>query len=364
MKKRLIIVIWNMGIGGIQKRMRDVAIDISKHRKDWEVFFLIRRKTPSPFLDSLLSRERVHIMYYPFQSIIRFPLGFVAWVALQYARIRPKVTLTFLAQLTIMMMIIRKIVFWQKTVLIVNEGAHVSGYLIYNKLGYLKGLLRIVYQSVDRIIVPTLSCKSDLINSFFVPSDQIFVVPNWTLLSALSPYKTKYDFAYVGRLEHEKNPLVVVEVVKNISFTTPSIRCIVVGDGTLKRQLEEMIKASKLQTNISILSRPINTKCILRQSRILIVPSYNEGMPNVVLEAAMCGVPAIANNFQGSEEVIMNGKTGFIANNVDDMASKAQLLLDNPKLLKRVGIQARRYVAKHFHHQRQEEFITILLGRN
>lgn len=364
MKKRLMIVIWNMGIGGIQKRMRDMAIDISDNHKDWEIYFLIRRKVASSFLTPLEGNKDVHILYYPFQTGVRFPLGFVLWTAIQYVRLRPQVVLTFLAQLTIMMALIRKFIFWQKTMLIINEGAYVSGYLKYNSLELLRGILRLAYRSADRIIVPTNACKNDLAHSFSVPERKVEVIPNWTLLSPSQKQNSIYDCIFIGRFEYEKNPLVVVDVIKKIAKKYPSIRCAIVGDGSLKKQLEERIVKSSLEAQVNLLSTSANVQVLLDRSQILLLPSFNEGMPNIVLEAAMSRVPAVVNNFQGAHEVIINGKTGYIADSPSDMAAKIQLLLNRHDLLVEMGRQAQLYTLKNFHRVRQKEFIDVLLRRN
>lgn len=363
MKKRLVIVIWNMGIGGIQKRMCDVAVDITANKKDWEVYFLIRRRQTSPFIHMLRNCPRVHLVYYPFQSGVRFPLGFVAWTTAQYIRLRPHVVLTFLVQLTIMMSIIRTLVFWQRTTLVINEGAYVSGYLKYNNFGYLGILLRMAYASVNRIIVPTNACARDLTRVYAVAKRKITIIPNWTLLPPTTSRGFKYECVFIGRFEHEKNPLGIVEVVRAVVKQRPNFRCAIIGDGNLKEQLALQIRMHQLSTCIFLLPSSVDARDLLKGSRILLVPSFNEGMPNVVLEAAMNRVPAVVNHFPGANEVIVSGKTGYITNSPVAMADRVIYLINNQAELRRLGAQAQRYIQKNFHRARQKEFIRILLDR-
>lgn len=360
MKKRLVIVIWNMGIGGIQKRMRDVTLDVSEHQKDWEIFFLIRRRGESQFVEPLKKINNIHLLYYPHQGI-RFPLGFIVWTAWQYVRLRPAVTLTFLAQMTIVMAFIRKIIFWHSTKLVVNEGAFMSGYLKFNALEYLHLPLRWAYQSVDSLIVPTVACKEDLMKSFDVKPEHIHVIPNWTLLAQSTAKKDRYDILFIGRFEVEKNPIAMVKLVELLRASHAYLRAGMAGDGRMKEKIQKLILQKGLQNAVDMLL-PQMAHEALQRSRVLIVPSFNEGMPNVVLEAAMSRVPTVANNFAGSDEVIVDGKTGYIADSPSDTAKKTLLLLNDHDALTEMGRQAQLYIRKNFHRARQKEFIDVLLG--
>jgi glycosyltransferase involved in cell wall biosynthesis len=359
MKKRLIIVIWNMGIGGIQKRMRDIALDIARNKKAWEVIFLIRRKGVSPFVQPLVGRKNIRLVYYPHQGV-HFPLGFIVWTAIKYAQLKPDVVLTFLAQLTIVMVLIKKIIFQHKARLVVNEGAFVSGYLRFNNMNYLHGLLSWAYSFVDFLIGPTYACKKDLSEAFGVDTQRIAVVPNWTLLRPSRPRQAVFDGLFVGRFEREKNPLAMVELAELLRIYSPSIRLVMVGDGSMERQILEQIKQKNLASILQVLP-PNEAPEALRKTRLLLVPSLNEGMPNVVLEAAMCRVPTIANNFQGADEVIVDTKTGFIVDNVKEMEQKVRDLLANSRKREQMGGQAQKHVQRNFAMNNQKRFIELLL---
>lgn len=357
-ENRLMIVVWNMGIGGIQKRIRDVIQDISEH-SNWKIYLVVRRHWDNEFTIATVSK--VKILYYPFDKRLRMPLGFIFWLYYVYIQIRPAVLLTFLAQLSILMVFIRKLIFFIPCKIIINEGALTSEYLRINHMSYLNPLVRRFYPRADAIIVPTRVIAEELSSRYRVDRHTVHVIPNWTLYKAEPLLKKKYDIIYVGRYETEKNPQLFIDVVQALRMQGHAVRALMIGSGSLEQQLRARVTEAGLSAYIHFGSFQQDVSGLLRRSKILIVSSYNEGMPNVVLEAAMCRVPTVANNFKGAEEVIVHGKTGFITRNRKEMTAAIAALLRDRSLLRRTGANAQRHIQTHFSYARQKEFINVLL---
>ena len=74
-KKTLIIIYWDLGIGGIQKRIRDLATGIIKEKKNWSITILLRKSAHESFQEQFEHIERVTIQTYPFDSRRVRPLG-------------------------------------------------------------------------------------------------------------------------------------------------------------------------------------------------------------------------------------------------------------------------------------------------
>lgn len=354
---------WDLGLGGIQKRIRDVVTDISRRYDDWDIYILLRRKSSEGFDNQIDLNKRVIIRYYPFMGVVRPPLGYIFWIAWQYLTIAPDTVLTFQCLLSSIAVLCKYIFFWIPAKLVLNEGAVTSQALKWERLSYLSFLIRFLYPLANVIIVPTRACKADLVQKYSVPEKKISVVPNWTLFPPVQSLPPRYDFAFIGRFSPEKNPLFIVQLTKTLLPRYPRLRVAMIGYGSLQTELVDTIHKEKLENHIHIIPFTGNVRTFIRQSRALVVPSFNEGMPNIVLEAAMCGIPSVANNFPGVEEVIIHGKTGYISKSVTEAVSYIKKLLHNPPQRIRMGQHAQRYVEYHYTRNTQQRFINVLLSR-
>lgn len=362
-QKSLVIIYWNLGIGGIQKRIRDLVAEIIKNRSNWSIIILVRKTAQDSFQSQFEHIERVTIQTYPFSTRRIRPIGgFFFWLLYKYIQIQPAVCLTFLPMLGVALCVIHRIIFWNKTKLILNEGVFISDYLRIHKLEWLRPFVKLLYNFADSIIVPTLACKEDLVSSFAIQSSRIVTLPNWTLIKKHAPLlRTKYDLIYVGRFDPEKNVMSICDMVAEILKYHSHIRVLMVGSGDMLTHLHARIKELHLAQNIQIEKFSVQAPTRIRNSKILILPSLNEGMPNVVLEAAMMSVPAVISNFKGAREVVVHGKTGFVANETSQMIRYINELLQYPQKRLLLGKGAQEFVNNRFTQRAQQNFIDTLI---
>lgn len=362
-KKILFIIFWDLELGGIQKRIRDIVFDIVNTRPSWTVYVLLRRQTGVFFIHQLPIHDRLIISIYPLQrKAFKIPGGFLFWIAYKWICLRPQSVLTFLPPLSLSIIAMKKILFWIKTKVIVNDGVYLTNFLKIRNQTWLKFIIAYLYKFADTIIVPTHACKSDVAKNYLHQGNTITVIPSWTLYRSYKSLKKKYDLIYIGRYEAEKNPQLFLDIVHFLQKKNYPISAVMIGSGSLYASLKRRIHSAGLTKNVRLYQFKSDVSRFLRQSKILVLPSHNEGMPNTALEAAMCRVPTVANNFSGADEVILKGKTGFITGNKHEMITKIRLLLYNPIFLTKIGIQAQKYVRQNFHHKRQKEFISLVLG--
>ena len=99
----------------------------------------------------------------------------------------------------------------------------------------------------------------------------------------------------------------------------------------------------------------------LQKSKILLLPSKNEGMPNTILEAAAYKIPAVVNNFSGANEIITHGQTGYIAHNKKEFINYASQLLKNSRLIQSMGNRSFYLARSNFNQQNLSSFVNKLL---
>lgn len=89
---------------------------------------------------------------------------------------------------------------------------------------------------------------------------------------------------------------------------------------------------------------------LLSKVSIICLPSYREGMPMVLQEAAASGVPIVTTNVTGCKEVIINNRTGLLvkSRNTNMLAKKLIKLISDQNLRKKFGKAGRKFAIKNF----------------
>jgi glycosyltransferase involved in cell wall biosynthesis len=119
---------------------------------------------------------------------------------------------------------------------------------------------------------------------------------------------------YIGRLSAEKGILNFLESIPILLKERNDVNFLIAGSG----QLTEEVKKHLARENL--LSKVVFTEWIphnelkeyFNRIRLLVMPSYTEGLPNILLEAMACGTPVLATMVGAMPDIIKDGKTGFI----------------------------------------------------
>jgi len=179
-----------------------------------------------------------------------------------------------------------------------------------------------------------------LVNSGIARERLIYIPAFYIDLDIFRPLaeEKKYDLIFVGRLAKNKGIHLLLEAVKlSISNYQFPIKCLIVGNGPLKESIKMEIEKCKLEKFVTLHGWAKDSGEVARlinQAKLLIMPSYNEGGPRVVLEAMACGVPVLATPVGIVPDLLKNSPGGEITSwEPKDMAQKAERLLNNPNKL-------------------------------
>ncbi len=112
----------------------------------------------------------------------------------------------------------------------------------------------------------------------------------------------------------------------------------------------KLINEWKKKEYLKIFKHQKNIYKWMKKSTLIVLPSYREGFPKVIMEAASCGRPVITTNVPGCRDAILNNKTGFLIppKNSKDLSKTIFHLSKNKKLLRRMGRAARIHAKKNF----------------
>jgi glycosyltransferase involved in cell wall biosynthesis len=161
---------------------------------------------------------------------------------------------------------------------------------------------------------------------------------------------------YIGRLSKEKGVLNLVNAFSLILKIRKDIYFYIIGDGELLLEINDIARKEKLDQHLKLEGWVSHEKLsdYLNSFKLLILPSYTEGLPNVILEAMACGTPVLATPVGAIPDVIKNGETGFLlkSNDPKHIADQIIELLNKPEILEKVSFNAYNYVRENFSYEK------------
>jgi glycosyltransferase involved in cell wall biosynthesis len=92
------------------------------------------------------------------------------------------------------------------------------------------------------------------------------------------------------------------------------LKFLIGGDGNLLKSVKEFLSSSNLNNSVTLVGW-ITHKDLphyLNRLKLVVIPSYTEGLPNIMLESMACGTPVLATSVGAIPDFIIDGKTGFI----------------------------------------------------
>jgi len=164
---------------------------------------------------------------------------------------------------------------------------------------------------------------------------------------------------YIGRLSEEKGILNLVGAIPFVLKKRVKTRFLICGEGSLASKIREIVKINGLEQNVQFSGWVPHSAVprYLNELKLFVLPSFTEGLPNILLEAMACGTPVLATPVGTMSEVIRDRETGFLleSNDPKHIADRIIELLSKPELLEKVSINAHRYVRENFSFQKTLE---------
>ena len=161
---------------------------------------------------------------------------------------------------------------------------------------------------------------------------------------------------FVGRLTGDKGVPELLEAFRRLLRQHTSAYLLLVGwfdaaEDCLARGVRERIESHPRVIQTGFVP---DTAPFYRAMDVLVLPSWREGFPNVLLEAAASGVPTVATNCTGSRDAVLSGVTGLLVEpgNPDAICDAVAGLLGDADLLRRMARAARAWVAENYDHRR------------
>ena len=169
----------------------------------------------------------------------------------------------------------------------------------------------------------------------------------------IEPFPTAHRLVCIGRLCEQKGQLLLLDAVRLLRDRGIDFHLVLAGDGEMRDELEAFINNHKLQSQVGITGWISNdrVKQELLAARTMVLPSFAEGLPVVIMEAMALGRPVLTTSIAGIPELVRHGVDGWLvpAGDVDALADTiAQALATPNPQLQSMGQSARaRVIERH-----------------
>ena len=231
------------------------------------------------------------------------------------------------------------------------------------------------YADVDAVVTVSEHSRRRLLDAGVSPSKVVVVpcgvdVPDRFVERVHRPV---VHVVAVGRMVPKKDPLATVAAFRLASAQQPQLRLTMVGDGPLRAQVEDAVRAGGLSERVRLLgARPhreilellADADLFAQHSVVSPVDHDEEGLPVAVLEAMAAGLPIVSTRHAGIPEAVEDGATGLLVaeGDVEGMAEALGHLAADPARRASFGAAAHARAADRFSWDRERRDLRALLG--
>lgn len=212
-----------------------------------------------------------------------------------------------------------------------------------------KTVVKLLYNRADGYIFQTEEAKQ-----FFNKKiqDKSIVIPNpIDEKFLLEPSVTRNNnIVTLGRLTQQKNHKLLINAFELLHKDYPKYKLIIYGEGPLEKTLKEYIETKKLSQSIELAGVIDDVVKKTYKSKMFVLSSDYEGMPNSLMEAMSMGIPCVSTKCDGggAEFLIENEKNGLLVekNNIDQMYNAMKKIIENEELAKKISQSAHNRMKK------------------
>jgi L-malate glycosyltransferase len=241
--------------------------------------------------------------------------------------------------------------------------------VVYRRIGSTDGWGRMnlrraaharLVRRAQHVICVSDSARREIVRSYGVPLRRASTIPNAVDLDRIKPTRARGDMRAelgipseahlllsVGALTWEKDPVAQVEVADRVLRADGDARFVICGDGPLRTRVEADVAERGLEGRVVLAGNRPDVVDVMAAADALVLASRTEGMPGVVIEAGLMGLPVVAYSIAGVPEVVADGLTGRLVppGDIGGLAAGVLELFADSDLRYRYGTEARKLCA-------------------
>lgn len=260
---------------------------------------------------------------------------------------------------------------WVCRVPVIIETPHVAERW---RKGWVKGhywVDRFVGRCVTYYVAVSQSNAQYLMEDKGLHRDKVIVIRNGCDLAHFSPNRPAPEglrkrLGFKGddlvllvpaRLEPQKGHAILLKALPSVIREFPQTKVVFVGDGNLRKDLEQQSEALGLTSSLRFVGFQSNMPDWYVLADLMVLPSFFEGLPLVAIESLATGCPVVATAVDGTPEVIIDGKTGLTVPPGDavQLSEAIRYMFRYPQTRKSLGHYGRKFVESVFNQAKQIE---------
>ena len=181
----------------------------------------------------------------------------------------------------------------------------------------------------------------------------------------LSIRPNEYAVGMIGRLEPIKGPKYFVEAAALVAGDLNNVKFLIIGEGSLRRKLERYAETLGIREKCIFTGWREDAPAIMSILDILVLPSLNEAVGMVLIEAQSKGIPVVASRTGGIPEVVRDNHSGILVSpgSPDELAEAIKRLLKDERMRKQMGDNGQDWVKGKFGAEAMVEAISDLYAK-
>jgi glycosyltransferase involved in cell wall biosynthesis len=307
-RSRVLLLIPHLGGGGAERVTALLTSGLSAAKYEVHLGVITRSSYPSPSLPASVTVHRLEARRVRTAAL---PLLRLVW------RVRPHLILSGMAHLNFLVLLLRPL-FPAPTRVVVRQNATVSADLDSGRQpAYTRLLYRLLYRTADRVVCQTPEMAADLVEHSRISSAAVEVLPNPIDLDAARSETDPRPWSgpgphllAIGRLSPEKGFDLLLEAFWSLRRKFPSADLTILGEGPARPLLREICRALDLETAVFLPGYVPRPEIYFPGATLFVLSSRQDGMPNVLLEAAAAGLPVAAFPSSPGVAALLSGKQG------------------------------------------------------
>lgn len=230
-------------------------------------------------------------------------------------------------------------------------------------------------RTANKIVAISQSVEKGIITTFQVKKEKVCLIYNFIELSPKKYARVDYTFSadaqfkilMLSRLQMEKKGFdIAYNIYKELFSKNRNYKLIMVGDGPDSLAIQKKFASNEFGDSVEFIGYTENIEEQYNSAHIVLMPSRWEGFGLTAAESAFMGVPVVASNVGGLNEVVKNCETGYLCslNKIESYVSAIETLRTNAELYNEISYKARidaksRFLRKSAFQKYHEVYIEL-----